>query len=84
MANGNIKVEIITKDMMVMAVNDSVKAGLVDAVSLAGNKELVGDIVVHYFMSQNLFREILGLPLYVMPENETDDIDDDEEDEDDE
>ena len=79
MANGNIKVEIITRDMMIMAVNDSVKAGLVDAVALADNKDLVGDIVVHYFMSQNLFREILGLPLYVLPKNEEDDEDEDDE-----
>jgi hypothetical protein len=80
MANRNIKVEIITRDMMVMAINDTVKAGMVDAAELINNKDLVGGIVVHYFMSQNLFREILGLPLYVMPENENDD----EEDEDDE
>ena len=80
MANGNIKVEIITRDMMVIAVNDSVKAGIVDPITIVNNKDLVGDIVVHYFKSQNLFREILGLPLYVMPENENED----EEDEDDE
>ena len=80
MANGNIKVEIITRDMMVIAVNDSVKAGIVDPITIVNNKDLVGGIVVHYFMSQNLFREILGLPLYVMPEKENDD----EEDEDDE
>ncbi len=79
MANGNIKVEIITRDMMVMAVNDSVKAGLVDAIALTDNKDLVGDIVIHYFMSQNLFREILGLPLYVLPKKEEDDEDEDDE-----
>jgi hypothetical protein len=80
MANGSIKVEIITKEMMIMAINDSVKAGIVEPTDIMNNKDLVGGIVVHYFMSQNLFREILGLPLYVMPENENDD----EEDEDDE
>lgn len=80
MANGNIKVEIITREMMIMAINDSVKAGIVEPTEIINNKDLVGGIVVHYFMSQNLFREILGLPLYVMPEKENDD----EEDEDDE
>jgi hypothetical protein len=79
MANRNIKVEIITRDMMVMAINDTVKAGMVDAAELINNKDLVGGIVIHYFQSQNLFREILGLPLYVLPEKEEDDEDEDDE-----
>ena len=78
MANGNIKVEIITREMMIMAINDSVKAGIVEPTEIINNKDLVGGIVVHYFMSQNLFREILGLPLYVMPENENEEDNDDE------
>jgi hypothetical protein len=79
MANRNIKVEMITRDMMVMAINDTVKAGMVDAAELINNKDLVGGIVIHYFQSQNLFREILGLPLYVLPEKEEDDEDEDDE-----
>ncbi len=78
MANGNIKVEIITREMMIAAINDSVKAGVVEPAEIINNKDLVGGIVVHYFMSQNLFREILGLPLYVMPENENEEDNDDE------
>lgn len=78
MANGNIKVEIITREMMIAAINDSVKAGVVEPADIINNKDLVGGIVVHYFMSQNLFREILGLPLYVMPENENEEDNDDE------
>ena len=78
MANGNIKVEIITREMMIMAINDSVKAGIVEPTEIINNKDLVGGIVVHYFMSQNLFRVILGLPLYVLPENENEADNDDE------
>ena len=76
MANGSINVKVITKEMMVMAINDTVQSGAVDAISIINNKDLVGGIIIHYFMSQNLFREILGLPLYVMPENENDDEED--------
>ena len=78
MANRSIKVEIITKDMMIAAINDSVKAGVVEPVDIINNKDLIGGIIVHYFMSQNLFREILGLPLYVMPDNENEEDNDDE------
>ena len=76
MANGSINVKVITKEMMVMAINDTVQSGAVDAISIINNKDLAGGIIIHYFMSQNLFREILGLPLYVMPENENDDEED--------
>lgn len=78
MANRSIKVEIITREMMIDAINDSVKAGLVEPTDIVNNKDLVGGIVVHYFMSQNLFREILGLLLYVMPEKENDEEDNDD------
>jgi hypothetical protein len=78
MANGSINVKVITKEMMVMAINDTVQSGAVDAISIINNKDLVGGIIIHYFMSQNLFREILGLPLYVMPENDDEEDNDDE------
>ncbi len=80
MAKGNIRVEVITKEMMEMAVNDTVKSGIVDAVAIIGNRDLVGGIVVHYFQSQNLFRQILGLPLYVLPDNDDDLVDGEDDD----
>ena len=72
MEERHINVHVITGADVANALQDLAVSGVLNVAKAIVDKSYAGDMVLKYFQNINLFNEIIGQPLYVMPDIEED------------
>ena len=71
----HINVQVIKTEDVANCLQDMAVMGMLDVTLAINDRDYVMSMVALYFNSANQFREILGLPKYILPEKDTDEDD---------
>jgi hypothetical protein len=68
----HIPVQVITVEDVKNCLQDLGESGILDIPLAVNDKEYVKNIICMYFNSANQFRQIIGQPMWILPEKDED------------